>query len=575
MTVRVLVVARGYPSYDAVGRGSFVADHVAALRGAGADVVVISFETVQGRGPLANRTTAAEAAERRWGVALGDPAALVVGSGFGAAGVPVARLPVTRTWGALDGSEATEMAARHRVPLLAFGRALADRGAAAGRPFHVVHAHNGLPDGVAAHALATSLEVPLVVTEHDSTLPGRLRHPAAAAAYRDLLGAATVVAVSEVLADRIAAALATTGVPAAVHGVLPNPVPLERFTAPRDGDPRDLDRLLWVGARAPHKGFETLLGAVALARERRPAIHLRAIGPSTAGDEERWQALIGELGIADAVSLEPAAPREVIAAAMREAGLFVHPSPFETFGMVAAEALASGLPIAATPSGGVEGIIDGDPARGEVAPDASPEALATAIERLRDRLEAIDRSALRASVEARFAPEVIARHTLRLYRQAGVAVDGSMAPTSGEPPTSAGDGSVPIVGAIVVATHPSAADRVATLPDGPLPVRLVRPIPVARSGHRAGWLGRLTGRSAERPDPGAATRDAIAAARRTLANEQPDGRIALVPADIEDVSTIVAALGGEAAPDVSAILAPGALRWLADLRDASRATVGR
>ena len=53
--VRVLVVARGYPSFDAPGRGSFVADHVMALRDAGAEVVVASFETVQARGPQAGR----------------------------------------------------------------------------------------------------------------------------------------------------------------------------------------------------------------------------------------------------------------------------------------------------------------------------------------------------------------------------------------------------------------------------------------------------------------------------------------------------------------------------------------
>ena len=104
MTVRVLVVARGYPSFDAPGRGSFVADHVTALRDAGAEVVVTSFETVQARGPQAEREAAADAAERVWHGTLTDPAALTVGGRFGADRVPVARLPVVRTWGTMDGS---------------------------------------------------------------------------------------------------------------------------------------------------------------------------------------------------------------------------------------------------------------------------------------------------------------------------------------------------------------------------------------------------------------------------------------------------------------------------------------
>ena len=45
---------------------------------------------------------------------------------------------------------------------------------------------------------------------------------------------------------------------------------------------------------------------------------------------------------------------------MRRATPFVHPSPHETFGVVAAEALASGLPVAARPSGGVDEIVGRD-----------------------------------------------------------------------------------------------------------------------------------------------------------------------------------------------------------------------
>ena len=562
MTIRVLVVARGYPSFDAPGRGSFVADHVAALREAGAEVVVASFETVQARGPQVGREAAADAAEAAWRAILADPAAVTVGGRFGAEGVPVARLPVVRTWGVVDGSEVPVMVARHRTPLLAFAGALE----ALGRRFDVIHAHNGLPDGAAAVGLATALGVPLIVTEHDSTLPSRLRHPAAEAAYRDLLAAGTVMAVSQALADRVAAALGSSGEVAHLYGVLPNVVPLAHFAAPGPTDARDLDELLWVGARARHKGFETLLRAVAGVRARRPTLHLRAIGPSTPDDERRWQESIGALGIGEAVQLEGPASREEVAAAMRRAGLFVHPSPFETFGMVAAEALASGLPVAATPSGGVEEILAGDPERGEVADAASPEALGAAIERLRDRLDAIDRPALRASIEARYAPNLIAMRTLALYEHAGARAGDA-------PAIAARPGATPrpIGGAVVVGGHASAAGRVGVLPDGPLPVRLVRPGSAAANptpSRARGVLGRLTGRSEEAERRSA---DPIEEAWRELGGDEAGGRVVLVPADIEDVTEISAAFGGTGATH----LAPGSLRWLGDVRDASAARVGR
>ena len=99
------------------------------------------------------------------------------------------------------------MAARHAAPLLAFGRALAARSAADGSPIEVIHAHNGLPDGVAALSLAAELGVPLVVTEHDSTLSDRLRRPEAAATYRELLTRANRIA--NVLSGQFSATAAT------------------------------------------------------------------------------------------------------------------------------------------------------------------------------------------------------------------------------------------------------------------------------------------------------------------------------------------------------------------------------
>jgi glycosyltransferase involved in cell wall biosynthesis len=452
---------------------------------------------------------------------------------------------------------------------VAFGEAMA----AAGRRFDVVHAHNGLPDGAAAGALASALGVPLVVTEHDSTLPERLRDPAAAAVYRELLASATVVTVSEAIAARITDALDASGAPAArLHGVLPNVVPLSRFPPPSATAERDLDQLLWVGARAPHKGFETLLRAFAIARARRPALHLRAIGSSTPDDETRWRALIDDLGIGNAVVLEPAAAREDVGVVMRRAGLFVHPSPFETFGMVAAEALASGLPVAATPSGGVEGILDGDLARGEVALAPSPEALADAIERLRDRADTVDRPALRATVEARYAPHVIAARTLALYAEAGArAVEDEQ---TTEPVARS---SRPIVGAVVVGRHPSAAARVGALPAGALPVRLVQPRVATAKAAVIGEarlltrIARLRAGAAAGSSQGPAIADPMEAAWRELGGDADPGRVVLVPADIEDVSAIATAFDGEGARH----LAPGSLRWLGDVRDASAARVGR
>jgi glycosyltransferase involved in cell wall biosynthesis len=570
MSLRVLVVARAYPSFDAPARGSFVHDHVAALKAAGADPIVASFETIQVRGDEDGRKARAARAEAAWSGVVADHAACNAGPRLSAPGAPVARLPVIRTWRALDGSEVPEMASRHAAPLLTFGRALAARSAAAGRPIEVIHAHNGLPDGVAALSLAAALGVPLVVTEHDSTLRDRLRRPEAAAAYRELLRHARVVAVSQAQADRVTAALSDHGEPASAPlAIVPNVVPLDHFPSTRQPS-READQLLWVGARSEHKGIDTLLRAMAVAHRRRPSLRLRMIGSATNAEDARWQALADELGIRDEVSFEPVAARSVVGPEMQQAGIFVHPSPFETFGMVAAEALASGLPVAATPSGGVEEIVGRDGRFGEIATDATPDALADAILRLHDRLAEIDRDAMRASIEARFSPAAVAARTLELYdevrRAAGQPPAGR---TTGQPPDHAAPSSKPVAAALFVAAH--GADRLSAihLTSGRLPVAVVAPDSTPRTTRGDRWVRRLTRTRA--PDARTGFLEAIRGRWDELAAEHPDGRVVIVPADVGDLEAAIDALGQTATTN----LAPGSRRWLADRQDASTEPVRR
>ena len=151
-------------------------------------------------------------------------------------------------------------------------------------------------------------------------------------AYRELLGASRVVAVSRALADRFKqGALVIDGPAVAPIELIPNPVPLEPFRDSNGGQ-RDLDEALWVGARAEHKGMETLLRAMRIAIGACPGLRLRLIGPAAAPDDARWEALAAELGISERVSFEPQADRAGVAIAMHRAGLFVHPSPWETSG---------------------------------------------------------------------------------------------------------------------------------------------------------------------------------------------------------------------------------------------------
>jgi glycosyltransferase involved in cell wall biosynthesis len=127
------------------------------------------------------------------------------------------------------------------------------------------------------------------------------------------------------------------------------------------------------------KGIDTLLRAVALLVAERPKLLLKVAGRGK--DLERSRALAAELGIERHVSfLGP------VSAAERErlftgAQLLLMPSRFEGFGMVAAEAMAAGVPLIATTAGSLPEVISA-PEGGVLVPPDDPAALASATARL-------------------------------------------------------------------------------------------------------------------------------------------------------------------------------------------------
>ena len=446
--LRVLVVAKGYPAFDVPGRGSFVADQVAALLAAGHHVTVAAWETVPG----GDASEAAHAAEAVWLDAVRDRVSAPTGHRWGPS-VPVAWLPGIAI---ADGAGKPDLAATADREAAWLAAAL-DR--LPGAPFDVIHAHTGLTVGAAAAMVARKAGLPIVVTEHDSTLRDRLADPAARALYATLLApGCRLVAVSSALAraleERFSAAPGTVR-------VIPDVVDVAAF--PAATGPRRTGELLWVGARHAGKGTDVLLAALAELRRGRPGVHLRLIGRATSEAEEaRIHALAEALGVADAVSFEPPADRASVAAAMARADVFVHPSAYETFGIVAAEAISSGLPVAATPSGGVPSTVGTDGSLGEVAVDHTPAALAEAVRRVLDRRATFDPVAMHRAIEAQCAPSAVAASIVTTFRELGAGVKDVPAEIGAHAATPASLLDGPIV--VLAMRRNVAAARMAALP---------------------------------------------------------------------------------------------------------------
>ncbi|MEV5506257.1 D-inositol-3-phosphate glycosyltransferase [Streptomyces orinoci] len=133
-----------------------------------------------------------------------------------------------------------------------------------------------------------------------------------------------------------------------------------RAARERLGLPQDALVPLFAGRIQPLKAPDVLLRAVAVLLERQPALRSRIVvpvvgGPSGSGlaKPEEMQKLAARLGIADVVRFRPPMDQEQLADWYRAASVLVMPSYSESFGLVAAEAQASGTPVLAAAVGGL------------------------------------------------------------------------------------------------------------------------------------------------------------------------------------------------------------------------------
>ena len=147
-------------------------------------------------------------------------------------------------------------------------------------------------------------------------------------------------------------------------GILPIPVDVDHFTpAPDEAWRRTLDEpvLAFVGrADDPRKNVRLLLAALPLL----PGVRALLVGSPPRGP------------LPDRVEATGVVPD--VAPHLRRATLFVLPSHQEGFGIVAAEALAAGLPVVTSPCGGPE-VLVASSGGGIVLSEPTPEALAASV----------------------------------------------------------------------------------------------------------------------------------------------------------------------------------------------------
>jgi D-inositol-3-phosphate glycosyltransferase len=124
--------------------------------------------------------------------------------------------------------------------------------------------------------------------------------------------------------------------------------------------PTDVPVVLFVGRIQPLKGPDVAIRAMHAMR-RDDALLLIVGGASgSEGDSEveRAHQLVDELGLHDRVRFVPPQPHHILSTYYRAADVVIVPSRSESFGLVALEAAACGVPVVASAVGGLQSLVD-------------------------------------------------------------------------------------------------------------------------------------------------------------------------------------------------------------------------
>ncbi len=261
-------------------------------------------------------------------------------------------------------------------------------------PADVLHANYWL-SGLVAHRLKHERDLPFATTFHtlarvkaeggDHEPEGRDR------AEGEIIGCADVICVNCDEEERQFRRLygdprgrVEVVAPAVEHAFF---APGDRAGARRALElPGDVPVVLFVGRIQPLKGPDVAVQALARMRHRDARLLLVGGASGIEGDHEvrRLRRLVGELGLDERVQFVPPQPHHILSSYYRAADAVVVPSRSESFGLVALEASACGIPVVASAVGGLLTLVEhGD--NGFLVPDRDPVVFASHLDTLLDR----------------------------------------------------------------------------------------------------------------------------------------------------------------------------------------------
>lgn len=308
-----------------------------------------------------------------------------------------------------------------RVPtIITSGFDVADRAEAAvastrlfGGPLDtpVVHGHVGYLGGLAAARLADPASR-VVVTEHSTGLADFLQSARGRDIYTEVLERShRLTCVSSVVRDVILSACPD------LHDkvvVVPNPVDFAPAHQ-RASRPQKLERWVFSGGLIERKGVVRAVRAFATFAAGRPeaTFDLYGEGPLKA----RLQDIAREAGVEGRVRFHGNVTHDQMLAALADHDVLIAPSHFETFHLVVPEAVAAGVPVVVSRSGGPQDALAGveDLVGRFVDVNDDSDELLGAVMDLEDGLDRLDLDRARDLLGAKYGHDAITSQLADLY----------------------------------------------------------------------------------------------------------------------------------------------------------------
>jgi len=175
--------------------------------------------------------------------------------------------------------------------------------------------------------------------------------------------------------------------------------------------------LLFVGRLQPLKGPDVAIRTLAELPDRHARLLIVGGASGADGDAEtaRAHALVDELGLHDRVTFVEPQPHHILSTYYRAADVVIAPSRSESFGLVALEAAACGIPVVASAVGGLISLVD-DGRTGRLVEGRDPRDYARAVtDVLADPGRAAAMSAAAVERARRYTWSFAAARLRRLY----------------------------------------------------------------------------------------------------------------------------------------------------------------